>query len=41
MKSRSKASDTYSSTDAEGYQKLLQEMDTNQDGLIDANELWR
>lgn len=38
---RSESSDTYSSGDAEGYQKLLQEMDTNQDGLIDANELWR
>ncbi|MFP2513056.1 glycoside hydrolase family 19 protein [Buttiauxella agrestis] len=38
---RSESSDTYSSGDAEGYQKLLQEMDTNQDGLIDVNELWR
>lgn len=38
---RSESSDTYTSGDAEGYQKLLQEMDTNQDGLIDVNELWR
>ncbi|MCE0828958.1 hypothetical protein LVQ78_23495 [Buttiauxella sp. A2-C2_NF] len=38
---RSDADDTYSSGDAESYKKLLQQMDMNQDGLIDANELWR
>ncbi|WP_167558344.1 hypothetical protein, partial [Buttiauxella ferragutiae] len=38
---RSDADDTYSSGDAESYKKLLQQMDMNQDGLIDTNELWR
>ena len=38
---QNEARDGYSSGVAESYQKLLQQMDTNQDGLISANELWR
>ncbi|WP_416187313.1 EF-hand domain-containing protein, partial [Enterobacter quasihormaechei] len=31
----------YSSSYTAKYQKLLKQMDSNQDGVIDAGELWR
>lgn len=34
------AEDSYSSNNTQGYQKLIQQMDTNGDGIIGANELW-
>ncbi|HEY1843488.1 MAG TPA: EF-hand domain-containing protein, partial [Buttiauxella sp.] len=38
---RSETRDMYSSSYTEQYQKLLKQMDLNQDGVIDAGELWR
>lgn len=38
---RGETRDRYSSSYLEKYQKLLKQMDSNQDGLIDAGELWR
>ncbi|KAB8312661.1 hypothetical protein EH228_06180 [Erwinia endophytica] len=38
---RSETRDMYSSGYTEQYQKLLKQMDLNQDGVIDAGELWR
>lgn len=38
---RSETRDMYSSGYTERYQKLLKQMDLNQDGVIDAGELWR
>ncbi|MCC4107085.1 hypothetical protein [Serratia ureilytica] len=38
---RSETRDMYSSSYIERYQKLLKQMDLNQDGVIDAGELWR
>jgi len=39
--SRSETRDMYSASYTEQYQKLLKQMDLNQDGVIDAGELWR
>lgn len=38
---RGETRDMYSSSYTEKYQKLLKQMDSNQDGVIDAGELWR
>jgi hypothetical protein len=38
---RSETRDMYSSSYTGQYQKLLKQMDLNQDGVIDAGELWR
>lgn len=38
---RDETQDRYSSSYTEKYQKLLKQMDLNQDGVIDAGELWR
>lgn len=38
---RGETRDMYSSSHTEKYQKLLKQMDSNQDGVIDAGELWR
>lgn len=38
---RSETRDMYSSSYTERYQKLLKQMDLNQDGVINAGELWR
>lgn len=38
---RSETRDMYSASYSAQYQKLLKQMDLNQDGIIDAGELWR
>ncbi|MCK7434717.1 glycoside hydrolase family 104 protein [Enterobacter bugandensis] len=38
---RGETRDMYSSSYTEKYQKLLKQMDSNQDGVIDGGELWR
>ncbi|MBM7014358.1 glycoside hydrolase family 73 protein [Enterobacter cloacae] len=38
---RGETRDMYSSSYTAKYQKLLKQMDSNQDGVIDAGELWR
>lgn len=38
---RSETRDMYSASYTERYQKLVKQMDTNRDGVIDAGELWR